>query len=210
MSWPSDVDDEEPFSEMARRTVDLPADLAGSLGSDDRAAAHRVRLAVEYWAIERGFTMEERSLAARPGDGAVVTAPLYAMTENLAVVSCASQAPVAVTLSLATSGPSWVHDVFARFGSEPVRTGDPEFDERFAVRTSDERLMQEILHDDVRASLLAMDAKDVWCNVTYVHGQIELRLDTPHLAGIHLLGAIEAVSGMARARLPPVPGSAYR
>ena len=58
---------------------------------------------------------------------------------------------------------------------------------------------------------LAMDAKNVWCDVTYAQGHIELRLDTPHLAGIHLLGAIEAVAGMARgARVPPTPGSAYR
>lgn len=211
MPWSSDVDDEEPFGEMARRMPDLPTDLAGSLSSDDLAAARRVRFAVEYWAIGRGFSLDERVLTTRPGDGAIVTAPLYAMTENLAVVSCTSHAPAAVTLSAATAGASWVHEAFARFGSGPVRTGDLPFDERFTVHASDERFVQELLHDEVRASLLAMDAKNVWCDVTYAQGHIELRLDTPHLAGIHLLGAIEAVAGMARgARVPPTPGSAYR
>ena len=88
---------------MARRMADLPADLAASRSSDDGAAARRVRLAVEFWAVVRGFSLGERILATRPGDGPVVTAPLYAMTEKLAVVSCTSHAPAAVTLSAATT-----------------------------------------------------------------------------------------------------------
>ena len=64
--------------------------------------------------------------------------------------------------------------------------------------------MRQLLAEEVRAELLAMDA---WCKVTYADGRIELRLDTPRLAGVHLLGGIDIIETIARSR---VQTAAYR
>lgn len=184
--------------------------LAGLAGGEharlgvEADTKRRFRLAIEHWARARGLWADDGSIAATSEDGCTVTAALFEMTENIAVVKGTAHAPASVTLTAETTVRSWMNSLVAKLGSKPPTTGDVPFDERFTVRTSDEAAMRQLLDDGARAALLAMDG---WCSVKYTEGRIELRLDTPRLAGAHLLQAIEIVAAIARTR---VQTNAYR
>jgi hypothetical protein len=200
-----DDDDDEPFALGS----DLTAGLAGIAGGEharlgmEADRKRRFRAKVEAWASKRGLSLVEGALVATTED-ATISIALFELTEETAVVRGAAIAPAPVSMNAEPMARSWVADLRARFRKKSATTGDAAFDQSFYVRTSDEAALQQLLGEDVRAGLLAMDA---WCSVAYAEGRIELRLDSPRLAGAHLLRAIDVAAKLARCR---VQTTAYR
>jgi hypothetical protein len=197
---PNGIDDDEPFGSGSSMGLAAFAAVAGGeharLGveADD---TRRFRLAIERWARNRGIWGPEGGVVATAEDGTVVTATLAEMTVNVAVVRATARAPAATTFSVETTSRSWTDRLRARFASKPATTGDDHFDAWFTVRAADAETMRALVDDHFRAALLELRG---WCRVTYTEGRIELRLDVEHLAGAHLLHAIEAALALARAR----------
>jgi hypothetical protein len=201
----SRLDDDQPFALGS----DLTAGLAGMAGGEharlgmEADRKRRFRAKVEDWANGRGLSVVEGALVATTED-ATLTIALFELTEETAVVRGTAAAPAPVSLTAEPTARGWLADVRARLRKKSATTGDVTFDQSFYVRTSDEPALQQLLGEDVRAGLLAMDA---WCSVTYAEGRIELRLDSPRLAGAHLLRAIDVAAKLARCR---VQTAAYR
>ena len=198
-------DDDEPFALGSN----LGSELAGLAGGEharlgmEADRKRRFKLKVEGWANKRGFAMVEGAIVATIDDAEVRIA-LFEMTEETAVVRATAPAPARVSISAEPVTQSWTSSLFGRFKKKSAITGDAEFDAGFYVKTSDEAALQQILGEDARGGLVAMDA---WCSVTYTEGRIELRLDSPRLSGAHVRRAIGVVGAMARAR---VQTTAYR
>ena len=198
-------DDDEPFALGSA----LGAELAGLAGGEharlgmEADRKRRFKLKVEGWASKRGLAVVDGAIVATMDD-AKVTLALYEMTEETAVVRATAPAAARLSISAEPVTQSWTSGLLGRFKKRSAPTGDAAFDALFYVRTSDDAALQQVFSDDVRAGLLAMDA---WCSVTYADGRIELRLDSPRLAGAHVRRAIEVVGAMARAR---VQTNAYR
>jgi hypothetical protein len=201
----SNDDDDEPFALGSAFAAEL-AGLAGGeharLGAEaDRT--RRFRLKVEAWAKSRDLAVVDGVIRAAI-DEAVVTVPLYSMTEETAVVHAESTAPARVSITVEPTSKGWVSSLLGRFGAKNAGTGDATFDAAFTVRASDEAARQQLLGETAREALLAMDA---WCRLTYENGHIEVRLDSARLAGGHVMRAIEIAGAMARER---VHTAAYR
>jgi hypothetical protein len=196
------LDDDAPFSAAAAFASGLSglAHLAGGeharLGVE---ADHtrRFRLAVETWARARGLWSIDGQIKARTEDGIDVTAALFDMTEETAVLRSVAPAPIAATLVVEPKRHSLSGMLAKAFGRRPKATNDPSFDERFDVHASDDAAVRTLVCDNVRTELLAFEP---WCKVRYADGDIEVRLDTPRLAGVHLLRAIKIIAPLARAR----------
>jgi hypothetical protein len=202
----TEIDDDAPFASASSFASGL-AQLAG--GEHARLGVEadqkrRFRLSVETWARAHDLWSLEGQIVATTTEGTVVTAALFDMTEETAVLRGAASAPATASFSVEPLDPAWTSRLRAAFGKKPSKTQDAAFDARFEVRTSDEVAMRQLLGEEARAELLALDA---WCKVTYADGRIELRLDTPRLAGVHLLGAIDIIETIGRSR---VQTAAYR
>lgn len=200
------VDDDAPFAHPSSFASGL-AQIAG--GEHARLGVEadqkrRFRLTLETWARAHDLWSADGQIVATSSEGTVVTAALYDFTEETAVLRGAAAAPATASFTLEPVDRSLTGRLRGAFGKKPAQTGDAAFDARFELRTSDEVAMRQLLTDEARAELLALDA---WCKLTYADGRIELRLDTPRLAGVHVLGAIDVIETIARAR---VQVAAYR
>jgi hypothetical protein len=202
----TEIDDDAPFASASAYASGL-AQLAGGeharLGVEAEQK-RRFRLTVETWARAHDLWSLEGQIVATSTEGTVVTAALFDMTEETAVLRGAAAAPATASFTVEPVKRSLASRLRAAFGKKPSKTEDAAFDARFEVHTSDEAAMRQLLGDEAREELLALD---VWCKVTYADGRIELRLDTPRLAGVHLLGGIDIIETIARSR---VQTAAYR
>lgn len=202
----NEIDDDAPFAHPSSFASGL-AQLAG--GEHARLGVEadqkrRFRLTLETWARAHDLWSVDGQIVATSAEGTVVTAALFDITEETAVLRGAAAAPATASFTVEPVDRSLTSRLRGVFGKKPSQTGDAAFDERFEVRTSDDAAMRQLLSDEARAELLALDA---WCKITYADGRIELRLDTPRLAGVHLLGAIDVIETIARSR---VQTAAYR
>jgi len=135
-------------------------------------------------------------------DGVTARVPLYEITEETAVVRGIAAQPVKMSLTIEPS--SWTQRVFSRLAGSAVATDDPGFDRRWRVVSSDPRAARQLLDEETREALREVGC---WCRATYADGTIEVRLDDDDIAGTHVLGGLEIVLLLARAR---VFATAYR
>jgi hypothetical protein len=198
------TDDDEPFGSQSTLGADLARAAGGKLASQGMEAEQQraFRLRVKQWAEARGFAARDSELFVRAEEIEVVVR-LYEMTEETAVVRANAQMPSSHTFSVEPARRSWTDALRKKLGGKRP-TIEPGFDEKFQVRTDDEGATRQILGEDARKLLLTLDA---WSRTTYAEGKIEVRLDTPALAGRHLLRATELAVALARAR---VSTTAYR
>lgn len=203
----SAVDDDAPFAAEGAHASELRRVETWARSREPEALSvaaeytRRFRLQVETWARRRGLWLPQGAVGAKVDD-VDVTAALYEMTEETAVVRAAALAVARVSIVAQPAERTWTASVLARFRKKSASTGHEAFDEAFDVQTSDETAMRQLLDEEVRSALLEVDA---WCRVTYADGAIELRLDSPRLSGAHLVRALDVVAAMARARVRTMP-----
>ncbi len=196
-------DDDEPFGSST-----LAADLGRVVGGQvagqglDAEAMRRFRLKVTTWAEKNGFRSNDGELVARIADVDVVMR-LFEMTDETAVVRASAKVPTTLSFTIEPARKSWTDGLRSILGKKPASI-DPTFDEKFALRTSDEAVARQVLDEDARDAMQKLDA---WARTTYTDGKIEVRIDTPGLAGRHLMRAIELAVALGNAR---VQTSAYR
>lgn len=198
------IPDDEPFASGTNIGADLARAAGGKLASQGMEAEQQraFRLRVKQWSEARGFAARESEIFVR-ADEIEVVIRLYEMTDETAVVRANAQMPASLSFTVEPARRSWTDALREKLGSKRPAI-EPGFDEKFMVRTGDESATRQILGEDARKLLLALDA---WSRTTYADGKIEVRLDTPGLAGRHLLRATELAVALARAR---VSTTAYR
>jgi hypothetical protein len=196
-------EDERPFATEGTGGTDVSRAFGGEALAHivDGDVKNRFKRRVAEWATLRGMPIVESQITVE-ASGVTARVPLYAITEQTAVVHGTAAAPVTMTFTVEPS--TWSQRLFARAGKGALATGDASFDRAFRVTTTDASATQQLLDDEGRELL-----RDVgcWCRVSYTNGAIEVRLDDDQLAGGHVLGAIELVLRLAHAR---VTTTAYR
>lgn len=198
-------DDDETFSLGSTIREELGAVVGGEHARYGMEADRRRRFVqkVEAWAARHGLAVVEGTVVAMVDDVEVSMA-LFEMTEEMAVLRATALSPASISMSAEPASRSWTSSLVARLRRKSAATGDADFDGAFQIRTSDEPAMRQILAEEVRAGLLAIDA---WCRIAYADGRIELRLDSAALSGAHLRRGLDVVSAMARTRIQK---TAYR
>lgn len=198
------IDDDAPFATGSGLGAGLARAAGGQIAGEgmDAETQRAFRLNVRSWAQARGFDARESELVTRV-DEVLVEIRLYELTAETAVVRATALVPAKLTFRFEPTRKSWTDAIRRKLGAKKPSV-EASFDEKYDLRTDEEEATRQILGD---GSLEAVAAIDAWCRVVYDEGKIEVRLDTPGLAGRHLLRARDLAVALARAR---VSTSAYR
>ena len=203
MILPRRREDERPFATEGSGGADVSRAFGGEALAHivDGDVKNRFKLRVQEWATLRSMPIIDSQITV-DAYGVTARVPLYAITEQTAVVVGTAAQPVTMTMTIEPA--SWSQRLFSRLGTGAFTTGDGGFDRAWRVTTTDANAAGQLLDAECRERL-----RDVgcWCRLTYKDGSIEVRLDDEKLAGVHVLGGIEAVLLLAHAR---VTTAAYR
>ena len=202
MKLPRRREDEVPFATEGTGGADVSRAFGGEALAHivDGDVKNRFKRRVQEWAVLRSMPIIESQIVVE-ARGVTARVPLYAITEQTAVVHGAAVQPVSMTFTVEPA--SWSQRLLSRVG-KGFSSGDASFDRSFRVTTTDANATHQLLDEEGRELL-----RDVgcWCRTTYANGEIEVRLDDDRLAGVHVLGAIESVLHLAHARITT---AAYR
>lgn len=167
----------------------------------DGDVKNRFKRRVLEWATLRGMPVVDSEVICT-ADGATARVPLYAITEQTAVIRGTAVQPVTMSITIEPS--SWSQRMLARFAKGAFSTGDASFDRAWRVTATDAGATSQLFGEEGRETLRDIGC---WARASYVDGQIEVRLDDEFLAGVHVLGGIELVLLLAHARIQT---AAYR
>jgi hypothetical protein len=190
-------EDERPFATEGTGGTDVSRAFGGEALAHivDGDVKNRFKRRVQEWATLRSMPIVDSHIAVE-ASGVTARVPLYAITEQTAVVLGTAAQPVTMTMTIEPA--SWSQRLFSRLGKGAFTTGDGSFDRAWRVTTTDANATGQLLDAECRELL-----RDVgcWCRLTYTDGEIEVRLDDEKLAGLHVLGGIETVLRLAHARI---------
>lgn len=203
MRLPRRQEDERPFATEGTAGTDVSRLVGGEALAHmvDGDVKNRFKRRVQEWATLRGMPIVASEVIVE-ADGATARVPLYAITEQTAVIKGAAVQPVTMTITIEPA--SWSQRMLSRFAKSAFSTGDASFDRAWRVTTTDAGATSQLLDAEGRETLRDIEC---WCRASYVDGAIEVRLDDDKLAGVHVLGGIELVLLLAHARIQT---AAYR
>ena len=203
MRLPRRREDEHPFATEGTAGTDVSRLVGGEALAHivDGDVKNRFKRRVQEWATLRGMPIVDSDVIAE-ADGATARVPLYAITEQTAVIRGTAVQPF--TMSITIEPTSWSQRMVSRFAKGAFSTGDASFDRAWKVTTTDASATSQLLGEEGRETLRDIGC---WVRASYVDGAIEVRLDDDQLAGVHVLGGIELVLLLAHARIQT---TAYR